>query len=113
VVTSSLTPDTLDLPCQCGTARYRLKGIIYSGSEHFTARLIAENVTWTYDGQINGVRSRIEGISTDFPHLRELDGREAHLCGYALHYMLEELHINGVRPVMNSGMQVSRLSETL
>ncbi|KAG1781408.1 hypothetical protein EV702DRAFT_963175 [Suillus placidus] len=75
--------ETLVLPCGNETARYRLKGIIYAGGGHFTARLIADNATWTYDGQVNDGRPCMEPSLSESVQLRDLDGRQAHLCVYA------------------------------
>jgi hypothetical protein len=77
--------DVLDFPCQNGTVRYHLKGIVYCGGAHFTARLITDNVTLTYDGQVNDGQPHVEDISINFLDVRELDGREAHICVYAWH----------------------------
>jgi len=81
----SIVPsDTLDLPSQSGKAQYRLKGIIYSGGGHFTACLIVDNVSWLYDGQVYDGKPRYESTSLNVMQLRELDGRHAHICVYAL-----------------------------
>ncbi|KAG2114486.1 hypothetical protein BD769DRAFT_1391473 [Suillus cothurnatus] len=74
--------DALDFPCQNGTVRYRLKGIVYCGRAHFTARLITDDVTLTYDGQVHDGQPHVEDISINLLDVRELDGREAHICVY-------------------------------
>ncbi|KAG2124754.1 hypothetical protein BD769DRAFT_1669245 [Suillus cothurnatus] len=76
--------NSLDLPSGSGMVEYRLKGIIYGGGGHFTARLFAEHGLWSYDGQVNDGRPCFEGQSIDLLHLRELDGCKAHLGIYAL-----------------------------
>jgi hypothetical protein len=74
---------TLVLPCQKERATYRLKGIIYSGAGHFTARLIEGNASWTYDGQVADGRPQMEGVSQSSVDLCKLEGRQAHICLYA------------------------------
>jgi hypothetical protein len=81
----SIVPsDTLDLPCQSGKARYRLKGIIYSGGRHFTTHLIVDNVIWLYDGQVYDGKPHYESTSLNVMQLRELNRQHAHICVYAL-----------------------------
>jgi hypothetical protein len=75
--------DTLVLPSQNDSARYKLKGIVYSGSAHFTARLIGDDMTWTYDGQLNDGHPHAENVFSKSAQLHELDGRQAHICIYA------------------------------
>jgi hypothetical protein len=75
--------DTLVLPSQNDSARYKLKGIVYSGSAHFTARLIGDDMTWTYDGQLNDGHPHAENVFSKSAQLHELDGRQAHICVYA------------------------------
>jgi hypothetical protein len=76
--------DSLFLPFDNGRAEYSLKGIIYSGVGHFSARLITSNGIWTYDGQIDKGRPHFKGFSLDMLLLCELDKQQAHLCVYAL-----------------------------
>jgi hypothetical protein len=62
--------------------RYQLRGIIYHGQLHFTARLIAEhNMVWGYDGQHNmGVPFEDQTITTEVRNLVSFQGRQA--CVY-------------------------------
>lgn len=57
----SIVPShTLNLPCESGTVGYHLQGMVYSGGEHFVCRLISDNMTWTYDGQVNDGQPHVE-----------------------------------------------------
>ncbi|KDR64980.1 hypothetical protein GALMADRAFT_82448, partial [Galerina marginata CBS 339.88] len=43
-----------------------LKGIIYSGSNHFTSRFIVNNEIWYHDGIATGAKCIKEGQLEDF-----------------------------------------------
>jgi hypothetical protein len=45
----------LSVPSETGDVVYVLRGIIYLGSYHFSARLVdGDNGVWQYDGRLNG-----------------------------------------------------------
>ena len=66
---------------------YFLRGIIYHGQLHFTARLITtDNIVWAYDGQVNsGVPVQEHITSYDVKQLKTLQGRQAYV--YIYQYM--------------------------
>jgi hypothetical protein len=46
---------TLTVPSETGDVVYNLRGIIYLGSYHFSARLVdGDDSVWQYDGRLNG-----------------------------------------------------------
>ena len=63
---------------------YLLRGIIYHGQLHFTARLInTNNITWAYDGQLNmGIPIQEHNLSDDIGQLTTLQGRQAYVYVY-------------------------------
>jgi hypothetical protein len=63
---------------------YLLRGIIYHGQLHFTARLITtENIAWAYDGQLNrGVPVKDHSMSDDIHQLTTFQGRQAYIYVY-------------------------------
>lgn len=66
------------------TVQYSLRGIIYSGGYHFSARMIDDNdMVWKYDGRVNRGFPMLEGpLGLTFlinPSLLMLDGRTAYL----------------------------------
>jgi hypothetical protein len=63
---------------------YRLRGIIYHGQLHFTARLIAmDNVAWGYDGQCNmGIPIKDPMASSNVRELTKFQGRQAYIYVY-------------------------------
>ena len=65
---------------------YLLRGIIYHGQLHFTARLITtNNITWAYDGQLNnGIPVLEHNLSDDIHQLTTLQGRQAYVYVYQL-----------------------------
>ena len=67
--------------------RYQLKGIIYHGQLHFTARLVNEhNMIWGYDGQDNmGVPFEDQMTVTNVSDLAYFRGRQA--CVYVFQHM--------------------------
>ena len=64
--------------------RYLLRGIIYHGQLHFTARLVTtNNITWTYDGQLNrGIPVQEHNPSDDVRQLTTLQDRQAYVYVY-------------------------------
>lgn len=67
-----------------GNNYYRLRGIIYHGNLHFTARLITmDHGTWSYDGQHNGgipIKDTVK--ADDESELTTLQGRRAYIYVY-------------------------------
>jgi hypothetical protein len=67
--------------------RLHLKGIIYLGSFHFTARVITEDgIVWFHDGRTSGKQCEYEKSLIDF-HGNELnvcDGKQAVMAIYTL-----------------------------
>jgi len=63
---------------------YLLRGIIYHGQLHFTARLVTtNNITWTYDGQLNrGIPVQELNPSDDVRQLTTLQNRQAYIYVY-------------------------------
>ena len=63
---------------------YCLRGIIYHGQLHFTARLIGmDNTAWIYDGQLNmGVPVLEHGSSDGVEQLMTLQGRQPYIYIY-------------------------------
>jgi hypothetical protein len=63
---------------------YQLRGIIYHGDLHFTARLITMNhIAWNYDGQRNaGIPVKDTTVSNDVNKLTTLHGRRAYIYVY-------------------------------
>ncbi|KIJ09419.1 hypothetical protein PAXINDRAFT_17496 [Paxillus involutus ATCC 200175] len=67
----------LGLPIAHGTATYALKGIIYLGGFHFSARLIKGSKIWSYDGRENGGSPWLETLPVTAIDLEQLAGRKA------------------------------------
>jgi hypothetical protein len=63
---------------------YQLRGIIYHGDLHFTARLIMmDHITWNYDGQRNtGIPLKDDSVADDVSKLTTLQGRRAYIYIY-------------------------------
>lgn len=63
---------------------YQLRGIIYHGDLHFTARLITmDHITWNYDGQRNtGIPLEDDSVADDVSKLTTLHGRRAYIYIY-------------------------------
>lgn len=89
---SLLGSPTLELPTASGQVQYQLRGIIYEGGFHFSARMLEPNgLVWQYDGQVNGGHPAIDLIASDlnfttpsshYQALTTLDHRRAHLLVY-------------------------------
>ncbi|KAJ7859246.1 hypothetical protein B0H13DRAFT_2028711, partial [Mycena leptocephala] len=63
-----LLDPTLILNVTGTKVRYALRGVIYSGSNHFTWRIVAENgECWYHDGIETGTTSEPEGCIHDKP----------------------------------------------
>ncbi|KAJ7705927.1 hypothetical protein B0H16DRAFT_1323231 [Mycena metata] len=59
---------------------HRLRGVIYGGGFHFTARYISESgVVWFHDGMTTGRACELEGNLDNLPHdfLRSARGKPA------------------------------------
>jgi hypothetical protein len=95
LISFEVVPDTrpvhvpsIDLHIQSRQRRiqYSLRGIIYCGQYHFTARLFdSHHNIWIYDGQANGGFPSSECMLADFSDLTQLTflhGRNAHLYLY-------------------------------
>lgn len=63
---------------------YDLVGIVYHGSNHFTARILGGNTVYEYDGQVNGGIPILRASSDGNQCYGELEGRTAHICIYRL-----------------------------
>ncbi|EIM87775.1 uncharacterized protein STEHIDRAFT_54710 [Stereum hirsutum FP-91666 SS1] len=63
--------------------KYRLAGVVYHGTYHFTARLIDKNSnTWCHDGMTNAGKCIPAGKVKDVPDMSVLEGRVACLAIY-------------------------------
>ena len=71
----------LYLPGPHGNVTYDLKGIVYSGGNHFSAHWrTSEGIWWEYDGRTNGGRPlRVTGTT-----FSKFAGRKAHIIFYFL-----------------------------
>jgi hypothetical protein len=87
---------TLVLPCQDGGVIYQLKGIVYVGGQHFSARLITDDCIWNYDGQMNAGYPQSENATESaFGNSDCILRRFSHLGGRAAHvyiYSFQELN---------------------
>ena len=81
VLTEALFVPVIYLPGPHGRATYDLKGIVYSGGNHFSARWRStDGIWWEYDGRVNGGRpSRVTGTG-----FSKFAAREAHVVFYFL-----------------------------
>ncbi|KAG2139928.1 hypothetical protein BD769DRAFT_1350422 [Suillus cothurnatus] len=83
---------TLTLPTYSDHGQYHLRGIIYQGEFHFSARMLqSDGIVWQYDDRLhNGTPSfdfaASEHVRTsatlDYHTLQTLEGRTAHLLIY-------------------------------
>lgn len=90
--TVSIFPSrTLVLPCQDGGVTYQLKGIVYVGGQHFSARLITDDHIWNYDGQTDAGHPQLETAANlvngngdcSLGLFSHLEGRAAHIYVYS------------------------------
>ncbi|KAG2122153.1 hypothetical protein BD769DRAFT_1389791 [Suillus cothurnatus] len=91
---SILGSPTLALPTILGQAEYCLRGIIYKGAFHFSARMLdPKGVVWQYDDRVNDGHPSFDLAATDhqrcsptfdYKTLKMLQGRAAHLLIYML-----------------------------
>jgi len=62
---------------------YRLRGVVYHGSYHFTARIIdGNNCIWYHDGMTTGKDCVYEGKQKDISDIGSVNGRRATLLIY-------------------------------
>jgi hypothetical protein len=69
-----------------GSEKYTLRSIIYSGQNHFTARLLDNMTIWNYDGAENNGSPQyygaLESISWPDSNLASFNGRHMHILLY-------------------------------
>jgi len=64
---------------------YRLRGVVYHGSYHFTARIIdSNNCVWYHDGMTTGKDCVYEGKWKDISDIGSVNERRATLLIYVL-----------------------------
>lgn len=82
--TPSVCPNpTILLPVINSEQPYYLRGIIYHGGNHFTARLVAHDKIWNYDSQLNNGVPTIDEQCRDLAnpsHLRHLTMHQARIA---------------------------------
>jgi hypothetical protein len=78
---------TLTIPSHGMDAIYDLRAIVYSGNQHFTARMIFSGQTWNYDGRLNSgcpIACSARPSESNYQYLSHFDGRAAHIFVYVL-----------------------------
>jgi len=65
--------------------RYQLKGIIYHGGYHFTARVVtSQGDVWYYDGMTTARECIYEGKLSELTNIRDAEGRKISTVIYSL-----------------------------
>jgi hypothetical protein len=65
--------------------KYYLRGIIYHGGYHFTARVVInQEDVWYHDGMTTARECRYEGKLCDLPNIRDVAGRKLSTVVYSL-----------------------------
>jgi hypothetical protein len=65
--------------------KYHLKGVIYHGGYHFTARVVtSQGDVWYYDGMTTAKECRFEGRLSDLHNIRVAEGRKISTVIYSL-----------------------------
>jgi hypothetical protein len=75
---------TIPDQAQANTLEYHLAAIIYHGTYHFTARIIHQEESWSYDGQRNNGEAEKETQTLNAQDLQVLGDRRAHILLYTL-----------------------------
>jgi hypothetical protein len=79
-----ITP-TIEVSKNGRKAKYHLKGIIYHGGYHFTARIVtSQKDVWYHDGMTTAKECKYEGKLCDFHDIRDAEGRKVSTVIYSL-----------------------------